>query len=142
MYTHASRIALVGALLLLAPAVAVAQGTPDGDTPAEESLCDGLHQTASPGLYGLCVGFCEAQDCEADFALEDPFENCLPANPRMLDLYNSFRVQASDPPMPCLKNPCPCYDEADLERFNPPYNECRYDRPFAGSSIDSQLRAR
>lgn len=38
--------------------------TPDGVTPAEESVCDGL-----PGaLWGLCVSYCEAMDCH----LEEP----------------------------------------------------------------------
>ena len=37
--------------------------TPDGETPAEETICDPL-KTATPGLYGLCVAYCEAYDGE------------------------------------------------------------------------------
>lgn len=34
--------------------------TPDGQTPAEESVCDGL----SGAAFGLCNAYCEAQDCD------------------------------------------------------------------------------
>lgn len=34
--------------------------TPDGQTPAEETVCDEL----SGALYGLCVAYCEAMDCD------------------------------------------------------------------------------
>jgi hypothetical protein len=36
--------------------------TPDGMTPAEETVCDGLPQ----GLWGLCVSYCEARDCHLE----------------------------------------------------------------------------
>ncbi len=45
-------------LLMAAPAVAQ---TPDGATPANEGVCDDL-KGFTPGLYGLSVAFCEAQD--------------------------------------------------------------------------------
>ena len=48
----------IGMSIYIAPLV-VAQ-TPDGTTPAEESVCDGLEGAA----YGLCVAYCEAQDCD------------------------------------------------------------------------------
>ena len=41
--------------LLLAGGNAPAK-TPDGATPAEETVCDDLRD-ATPGLYGLCVAF-------------------------------------------------------------------------------------
>ena len=34
--------------------------TPDGQTPAEETVCDILSGKA----WGLCVAYCEAQDCD------------------------------------------------------------------------------
>jgi hypothetical protein len=34
--------------------------TPDGKTPAEETVCDELRGV----LYGLCVAYCEAMDCD------------------------------------------------------------------------------
>jgi len=51
--------------LLTAPVLAFAygDGTPDEQPPAEEQICDpaaGLRGAA----YGLCVAYCEANDCE------------------------------------------------------------------------------
>ena len=47
--------------LAFSPAtVAVAQGTPDGVTPAVEEACTGMMGAA----FGLCVAFCEANDCD------------------------------------------------------------------------------
>ncbi len=55
-------VVLMAVLAILASPVAYAQ-TPDGQTPAEETICDQLQVTGvSKGLYGLCVAFCEAQD--------------------------------------------------------------------------------
>jgi hypothetical protein len=39
-----------------------AGGTYDGQTPAEELVCD--HADLEPGAYGLCIAYCEAQDCD------------------------------------------------------------------------------
>lgn len=45
-------------------ALAYGDGTPDGSPPAEEAVCDeaGLMGSA----LGLCVAFCEANDCDTD----------------------------------------------------------------------------
>jgi hypothetical protein len=56
---------LLGALLLLA-APAAAQ-TPDGQTPAEETVCDGMMGAA----WGLCNAYCEAMDCDLYYVLGD-----------------------------------------------------------------------
>jgi len=37
-------------------------GTPDGVPPADETTCDGMKGAA----HGLCVAYCEANDCELD----------------------------------------------------------------------------
>jgi hypothetical protein len=42
--------------------VSLAKGTPDGVPPADESSCDGLTGAGR----GLCVAYCEANDCELD----------------------------------------------------------------------------
>lgn len=34
--------------------------TPDGETPADEDVCDGLTGAA----WGLCNAYCEAMDCD------------------------------------------------------------------------------
>lgn len=41
------------------PFVAFA-GTPDGQTPAQETVCDAFKGDE----YGLCVSYCEARDCD------------------------------------------------------------------------------
>ena len=56
---------LLAAVLVGTPALALAygDGTPDTQPPAEEQICDpaaGLRGAA----YGLCVAYCEANDCE------------------------------------------------------------------------------
>lgn len=104
------------ALVALAGPAAFAQ-TPDGETPAFETVCDPL-TSATPGLFGLCVAYCEAKDCNDDpVALAE----CQAENPgdgwgthscscgRILDNYNSRR-QAGDPEMPCIQDSCPCFD--------------------------------
>lgn len=111
-----SLLALVG----LAPLTSWAQ-TRDGATPAEEAVCDGLLD-ASPGLYGLCVAYCEAQDCDSvDLAISG---QCRAPDQRLLDHYEKKR-QPEDPPMPCLKpepDPCPCFSREDLSTV--PVNTC------------------
>lgn len=54
--------ALSLALCLALPsgaAFAWGDGTPDSDPPAEEQVCNGL----GGRVWGLCVAYCEAQDC-------------------------------------------------------------------------------
>jgi hypothetical protein len=108
------RLQLLTVLVLVA-AMGHAQ-TPDGDAPANEGVCDELIGF-TPGLYGLCVAFCEAQDCEATFdpatgnVAFDP--GCRPSNPRLLAKYNKLKNPA-DPAMPCVKNGCPCWTENEI----------------------------
>ncbi|MEE8526096.1 MAG: hypothetical protein V3T72_19330 [Thermoanaerobaculia bacterium] len=54
-------------LLVACTGAAWAQ-TPDGETPSEETDCDGL-----PGpLFGLCNAYCEAMDCDTGANASDP----------------------------------------------------------------------
>lgn len=98
---------LVGAILaslLMLLSNAVVASTPDGETPANEGVCDSL-KGMTPGLYGLCVAYCEAQDL-------DSFDKG-PPNTKILANYNK-KKQAGDPAMPCLQVPCPCWSDAEL----------------------------
>jgi hypothetical protein len=80
--------------------------TPDGETPANEGVCNGLKaEGVTPALYGLCVAYCEAQDL--DITDKDP------PNIKILENYNKRKL-ATDPAMPCLKVPCPCWEDAEL----------------------------
>lgn len=79
--------------------------TPDGSTPANEGVCDVL-RGGTPGLYGLCVAYCEAQDLDLVGDKETP-------NNKILGNYRK-KMQAGDPDMPCVKVPCPCWTDAEL----------------------------
>jgi hypothetical protein len=92
------------ALLFTLMGNAVMAGTPDGQTPANEGVCDVL-KGGTPGLYGLCVAYCEAQD------LDSIDKN--PPSTRILDNYNR-KKQDGDPPMPCMQVPCPCWTDEEL----------------------------
>lgn len=80
--------------------------TADGETPANEGVCDVLKADGiTNGLYGLCVAYCEAQDLDSI--------DKEPPSTKILANYNK-RKQAGDPDMPCVKVPCPCWTEEDL----------------------------
>lgn len=101
---------LILGLTCLFPVMAT---TPDGETPAQENVCDSLLvDGVTPGLYGLCVAYCEAHDAE----LYNPEIACSTAESRILANYNRKKT-ATDPIMPCLKEPCPCWDLNDVEVF-------------------------
>ena len=63
-----SQIPLMAIALL---SVSAHAQTPDGLAPVNEGVCDDLIG-GTPGLYGLCVAFCEAQDCTAPADLTSP----------------------------------------------------------------------
>lgn len=82
----------------------VMASTPDGETPANEGVCDQLIGL-TPGLFGLCNAYCEAQDLDVT--------NKEPPNTKILENYNKKR-KAGDPEMPCIQAPCPCWTNAEL----------------------------
>jgi len=115
-------------LLMLAASVAIAQAG-DGDPPPVEDVCD-VVKYGTPGLYGLCIAFCEAQDCEPDLSAADPFEKCRPGSERVLANYRK-KMGAGDPDMPCMAAPCPCWAEDELANLMFPQSDdvmsCRKD---------------
>jgi hypothetical protein len=106
--------------------------TPDGETPANEGVCDKL-MGATPGLYGLCVAFCEAQDCPDPDSVS---AQCEPSKQKLLEIYNR-KKQPGDPEMPCVsQGSCPCFEEYELSDYSPfPTNdflECIDDTDLGG----------
>jgi hypothetical protein len=99
--------------------------TPDGQTPAEESVCD-VVKGGTPGLYGLCIAFCEAHDCEPVRLADDSLDlsMCKKNDWRLVEKYVE-KMTEGDPPMPCLPEPneepqevtCPCWGEKELAAF-------------------------
>lgn len=103
------------ALLAVIPAAAK---TPDGQTPSEETVCDGLQGAA----YGQCTAYCEAMDCDhpahraSDKACANkrlkfmqltgtppPCDATCPC-PRFLPLFNAF-VEGTEPIEECIITP-------------------------------------
>ena len=130
--------------LLLFGQTALAQ-TPDGETPANEGVCDELIG-GTAGLYGLCVAFCEAQDCEA--TLDEATgqiqlaPSCKTSSISLLQKYNDRKL-SNDPNMPCMTvaaNDCQCWtgDELyGLASFNTTY--CKESLPSNWALIGTTL---
>jgi hypothetical protein len=96
----------------------------DNQTPANEGACDVLLAGSTPGLYGLCVAYCEALDCHRQFDGNTACNN--PPSPKILENYNRLK-QEDDPIMPCRREGCPCFNEADLNNFDPRLDLCSND---------------
>lgn len=118
---------LLSILAVLLICGVVSARTPDDATPANEEVCDEL-LGATPGLYGLCVAFCEAQDCAPAGDSADPFADCKPSAPKLLEVYNR-RKQPGDPDMPCLLPDCPCFAAEDIP---PWFTNCWVDQIIYG----------
>lgn len=111
------------------------QRTPDGQTPAEEGVCD-VVKGGTPGLYGLCVAFCEAHDCEPVRLADDSLDlsMCKKNDWRLVEKYEE-KMREGDPPMPCLPEPnkepqevtCPCWGEKELAAFPSMDPSCEFE---------------
>lgn len=114
---------------ILISVVSMAQPT-NHRTPTNESVCNGLIGQA-PGLYGLCVAFCEAQDCTATYNSttgEMVYDaKCKPSSSKLLENFNNVAGEGG-PTMPCVNGlrensadetvegiQCPCWTEAELD---------------------------
>lgn len=69
--------------------------TPDGETPAEESICS--EETGA--LKGLCNAYCEAMDCNLNEGVHASAKACG----KVLD---NYRRKSGDIDPPCLRNTC------------------------------------
>jgi hypothetical protein len=98
-------------LLFLSVGVAVAQGPTD-------SVCQSV-KDGTPGLFGLCLAYCEAHDCG-----EDPV-NCVQSNQKILDKYDAKKTD-TDLPMPCTATgvDCPCFVASELLLLDTPFVTC------------------
>ena len=117
--------------LALLTGVSATAKTPDGLTPAVEEVCDTLID-ATPGLYGLCVAYCEAHDADLLSPSGDLNELDMP-NIKILQNYNK-KMTESDPPMPCVAleiEDCPCWTADELSMVMPPVMLTDVTRPRA-----------
>jgi len=91
-------LTLAFTLLLLCTGAALAK-TPDGQTPAEETVCD--NETGA--AYGLCNAYCEAMDCDS----ESPHASetaCSKVQAKFL------QITGRDLPCEVPQVTCPCND--------------------------------
>ena len=84
---------------LAAAAVPAVAKTSDGQTPAEETVCD--NETEA---FGLCNAYCEAMDCDSP--------NHHASDQACASVRRNFERQTGRP-IPCAV-PCPCFDVLDL----------------------------
>lgn len=124
---YLARMAVTSVLVVFLGAGSSLAQTPDGETPANEGVCDPL-VGGTPGLYGLCVAYCEAQD----YLTVDPGE---PPSEKILNAYNKRR-NSGDPEMPCIQDPCPCWSENDLDIAFPTLTACADHTADADPSLD------
>ena len=118
--------------------------TPDGQTPAEETVCTPLKADGiTKGLYGLCVAFCEAHDfADASSPItEADLENLTADAPsgRILANYNK-KKQEQDPAMPCIviEPPCPCFTADELASIDG-YVESDYGSPTCSTAGTTKI---
>lgn len=88
------------ALALLCALAPASARTPDGQTPSEETVCDGQIGAA----YGLCNAYCEAMDCES------PTPH---ASPTACTKVRNNYLKHTGQPLPCEAT-CPCPESLPL----------------------------
>lgn len=123
--------------------------TPDGETPAQESVCNGLKTDGvTKGLYGLCVAFCEAHDAASlstQVTVEELAE-LFEATPsgKILERYNQKRSE-TDPTMPCInvnEGQCSCWNSEQITALDGVVNSSELMPPsseeFHCSSISTE----
>lgn len=104
-------------VMYLSPSIYAA----DDITPSNEDVCDVLLDS-TPGLYGLCLGFCEAKDItDETVPISEAEANALlvtvPSG-SMLKAYNAKKGEG-DPDMPCIEveAACPCWSNEELDKW-------------------------
>lgn len=121
----AHRFSILGLLFVSLSMVGLpaTASTPDGQTPAEETVCDPLKdESVTQGLYGLCLAFCEAQDIVEYLSITEDELLALQDNApsgSILDAYKNMKKD-TDPDMPCIKvdSTCPCWTNDELLAIN------------------------
>ncbi|ETX06726.1 hypothetical protein [Candidatus Entotheonella palauensis] len=92
---------VLSAVMAMLICVPISQAkTPDGRTPAEETVCDELEGA----LYGLCVAYCEAMDCDhsdhmaSDRACERVLTNFMKHSPEAFPPCMDFDDEGGEDP--------------------------------------------
>lgn len=90
--------AIVAGFLLIAASSSLFAA--DRRTPANEGICDPLTD-ATPGLYGLCVAYCEAINLPEDLSDPTALESLAIQGQKLLRNYDRKKTE-DDPDMPCV----------------------------------------
>jgi hypothetical protein len=101
-----ARLTLFLALLLLCTGAVLAQ-TPDGQTPAEETVCD--HESGA--AFGLCNAYCEAMDCDSANP-QASATACAKVKAKFTNITGRTSLPCEAPPVIC-----PCNDPAVNQPF-------------------------
>lgn len=91
----------------------------DGLTPATNETCDSL-AGEKPGLYGLCVALCEAQECGGTLNPDKTVtldETCGPSADDLLRNYIKLARGTETPLPPCIEAACPCWSEPEIDNI-------------------------
>ena len=104
-------------------------------------VCDPLKASSTPGLYGMCLKYCEARDVPGLFAegkvSAKKAERFAKRQERVLERYNATKT-AADPDMPCISQEiCPCWssNQASLSFWND-----KSAQPICGSQDTGDFR--
>ena len=98
-------LGLLGAVMFFAAGNNVIAHTPDGETPAVETVCEDAGLTGA--AFGLCNAYCEAMDCDHPDSA---------ASPKACQKVQDNFAKHSEVPLPCVEvaEPCPCLDLAPV----------------------------
>jgi hypothetical protein len=107
---HRTILTFVLAIGLAVSATQVWAGTPDGETPSRESICDPL----SGAARGICNSYCEAQDCNMH-----PRASCTA-------LRRKYQKLTGSPVFPCDMLPCGYADGPECGGTCPNGGFCLY----------------
>jgi hypothetical protein len=114
-------VALLLILFIITPCFAKVHGTPDGQTPHEEDICDGETGAA----FGLCNAYCEAMDCDS----AKPYASVEACN----KIKRLFRKHTGGRYMPCD----PTNEAPPGRNIEQPDCPCLYDIPEFGAFLDN-----
>jgi len=119
-----SALALVVGMLVF-PGSSLAQ-TPDGVTPAVEEACTKYQDEGA--RYGLCIAYCEAQDCEGSKL--DPV-SCVKLQEKFIEYSIKKEYTPAKKPVPisCQVEVCSKEDQAlcggrEIDCLDPATREC------------------
>ena len=97
-------------IVVALPLLASAQ-TPDGQTPAVETVCDG----ESGAAFGLCNAYCEAMDCDSS----------PEASQTACDTVQDLFIAITGRDLPCEQPPCGLVFNPACAGTCPPGTQCQ-----------------